>query len=511
MNFKNLTKIVFLSFWAISAYAQQPGLVGCSVGLEDGALIKERMLENRRNIPVEQIEAFQNSRAVTYIPVKYTIVGDANGAGIVDIDQVFAMHCDMNNDYRTQEVQFVLRNAVNSVRYANNNNVYNDGSSFAAQSFMISNKVSNTLNIYLSASVNNQVASYYSGFGDFIFVLNQMANGTSSTGSHEVGHFFGLPHTFFGWEGTTFNNGTAPNSVGGSAVERVARTGSGANCATAADGFCDTPSDYLSYRGNCPYTGAGLDPTGAAIDPTESLIMSYFADACVDSFTANQKSAMAADIISRGWQSLAAPTPSAAVSAASVSAISPVSGTTMQLTGDVTLNWSAVANATGYIVTIERTLFGTPIETVQKSIVYGSTSLVIPAAKLTFPRQYSWSVKPFNQYQTCSGYSAPFGFTTTAPVSSIEESFSASAELKILSNPIESMTADILVNVPNNTTASMMLYSMDGRQVFNVNAIELNAGDNLELLDVSTLNNGVYILVVTTTEGSMQQKLVIQR
>jgi hypothetical protein len=123
------------------------------------------------------------------------------------------MHCDLNNDYRTQDVQFVLKDATNSVRYANNTNVYNDGSGFSASSYMISNKSANCVNIYLSASVNNQVASYYSGFGDYIFVLNQMANGSSSTGSHEVGHFFSLPHTFFGWEGTNFNDGTAPNSV----------------------------------------------------------------------------------------------------------------------------------------------------------------------------------------------------------------------------------------------------------------------------------------------------------
>ena len=157
MNLRNLTKITFLSLIASPIFAQ-PGISGCSVGLEDGALIKNRMLENRRNISAEEIAAFQNKRAITYIPVKYTIVGDNAGSGYVDIDQVFDMHCDMNDDYRTQDVQFVLKDANNSVRYANNTNVYNDGSGFAASSFMISNKISNCINIYLSASINNQVA-----------------------------------------------------------------------------------------------------------------------------------------------------------------------------------------------------------------------------------------------------------------------------------------------------------------------------------------------------------------
>lgn len=511
MNLKKLTTLACFALVGTTAFAQQPGLPGCAVGVAEGAMIKERMLENRRNISQEQIEAFQSSRAITYVPVKFTVVGDANGNAYVDIDNVFAMLCDMNDDYRTQDVQFYMKDAVNSVRYSNNNTVYNDGAGIGASSFMVSNKVANCINIYMSASVTNQVASYYSPFGDYIFVLNQMTNGSSSTGSHETGHFLSLPHTFYGWEGTNFNDGTAPNTVGGDPVEKFARTGTGSNCASAADGFCDTPADYLSYRANCPYVGGGLDPTGVAINPEESLIMSYFADACVDSFSTEQKGAMAADLISRGWSSLAAPTPNLAVAGTSVTTVTPATGSTFALSGDVTLTWNAVPNATGYILFIERTLFGSPIETVRKVIVYGTNTYTIPAASLSFPRQYSWKVKPFNQYRTCSAYSPSFGFTTTATVSSVQDAFKATAEMRILSNPVGSATADVLINVPNATTASMLLYSMDGRQIFNQNGFELNAGDNLELLDVSTLTNGFYILVVTTPEGSLQQKLVIQR
>jgi hypothetical protein len=507
MNFKQFTTAAFLALIGTTAFAQHR----CGVGIEEGALIKERMLENRRSIPAEQIEAFQNSRAITYVPVKFTIVGDNNGAGYCDIDQIFAMHCDMNNDYRTQDVQFVLKDAANSVRYSNNTSVYNNGSGNTAATFMISNKAANCLNIYTSASVNNQVASYYSPFGDYIFVLNQMANGSSSTGSHEVGHFFTLPHTFLGWEGTDFTGGAAPNTVSGDAVERVTRTGGSANCASAADGFCDTPADYISFRANCPYTGGGTDNTGAAINPEESLIMSYYADACVDSFSPQQKGAIAADLIRRGWSNLAAPTPNALVSSASVVGVSPIGGASAPLVNDVVLTWNAVPNATGYVVYVERTLFGSAIETVSKAIVYGTNTYTIPAALLSYPRQYSWKIKPFNQYQTCAAYSAPFAFSTTAPATAVEDVFKTSAEMTILSNPVGSMTADVLINVPNATTASMLLYSMDGKQIINMNGVELNSGDNLQLLDVSSLNNGVYVLVVTTPEGSLHQKLVVQR
>ncbi len=512
MNFNKFIAVASFLLTATILFSQQQGLTGCAVGLEDGALIKERMLENRRNIAEEQIQAFQNSRAVTYIPVKYTICGDNNGSGYVDIDQVFAMHCDMNDDYRTQDVQFVLKDANNSVRYANNLNMYNDGSSFNSQSFMFSNKVSGAINIYLSASINNSVASYYSGFGDFIFVLNQMANGTSSTGSHEVGHFFSLNHTFYGWEGAPdFNNGTAPSTVNGSAVERVARSGAGSNCNSAADGFCDTPADYIAYRAFCPYNSGGKDPNGVDIDPTESLIMSYFADNCVDSFTQQQKNAIAADIISRGWQNFSAPSPNTPTNGLGITSNSPSNGATIELNGDVTLNWTADPNATGYVVFVERTLFGTPIESVVKAVVYGSTSYTIPQSMLSFPRQYTYRVKPFNQYNTCGVYSSPVGFTVVAPATSVSNQFNSLAELKILSNPVNASTADILINVPQATTASMLLYSIDGKQILNMQNLELNAGDNLQLLDVSSLSNGVYIFVLTSPEGSLQQKMLIQR
>ena len=83
--------------------------------------------------------------------------------------------------------------------------------------------------------------------------------------------------------------------------------------------------------------------------------------------------------------------------------------------------------------------------------------------------------------------------------------------MKIVSNPVSTSSAEILVNVPAATSGSLLLYSMDGKQIINENGIEFNSGDNVQLLDVSTLGNGTYILVITTPEGSLQQKMVISK
>ncbi len=123
-----------LSLISIQMFAQlENSNLKCGVGLDEGGLIKERMLENRRLIPQTQIDAFISNRAIKYIPVKYTLVSNSATTGYVDIDNVLSMHCDLNNDYATQEIKFYLRDVTNSFRYSTNTNVYNDGASNSSQ------------------------------------------------------------------------------------------------------------------------------------------------------------------------------------------------------------------------------------------------------------------------------------------------------------------------------------------------------------------------------------------
>ncbi len=99
---------------------------------------------------------------------------------------------------------------------------------------MIALKDTNALNVFTNGSAGGGVAGYYSRRGDYVFILNSYANGGSTTITHELGHFFTLPHTFYGWEGTNaralYNSVPAPDSILDShgekkEVEFVARTG----------------------------------------------------------------------------------------------------------------------------------------------------------------------------------------------------------------------------------------------------------------------------------------------
>ncbi len=525
MRFSYLFTLAIGVFFGQVLQAQsQAESFNCGVDLAEGDLIFQQLQENRRNISPEEIEQFMNSRTTKYIPTRITIVGDANGNGYVPIDNVFSMLCGTNDLYATQNIAYYLKEANGTlVRYLNNANIYNNASSFNASSAMINNRLAQSLNIYLSASVQSQVASYYSSFGDYVFILNSMSQ--PATCAHEIGHFFTLPHTFYGWEGidlSQYGTGNVPNSVGGATTERAERSGPCSNCATAGDGFCDTPADYMSDRAPCPYNGGVKDFCGVAINPEESLLMSYYFDACVDSFSPQQKGAMAADIIARQNANTTnvrkfpnnlstLPTPSNLVTGTAMTAISPTAGSIVATDGsDITLTWSAVTGATAYVVVVERVFLGVVIGTIENTIVYNSNSLTIAASKFNTPADYRWRVKPFNAASFCGAYSSSFNFST-AIVTNIEVPFNEAAELRILSNPVSHSTVEMLIAVPEDLTASIKLYSLDGRQIANVEKVKLSAGDNLQMLDASNLAAGLYVVVVSTEKGSLQQKITVIR
>ncbi len=87
------------------------------------------------------------------------------------------------------------------------------------------------------------------------------------THSHELGHYFGLEHTFM-------DNGTT-------------ELADGSNCLTTADGICDTPadpfikgSDMSLWLSGCKFISTIRDANGDFYDPIVGNIMSYYPCSC---------------------------------------------------------------------------------------------------------------------------------------------------------------------------------------------------------------------------------------
>jgi hypothetical protein len=96
-----------------------------------------------------------------------------------------------------------------------------------------------------------------------------VAGGDSALWDHELGHYFGLEHTFVG---TGNNSGVlADNS----------------NCATSGDKICDTPPDPNGSLSGCNYAGTAKDINGKLYNPLVENYMSYYGS-CRKSFTHNQ-------------------------------------------------------------------------------------------------------------------------------------------------------------------------------------------------------------------------------
>ncbi len=143
--------------------------------------------------------------------------------------------------------------------------------------------VKNRINIFYVDSIEvPEGAAGYAGLGD-ITNLNGggiviMGSGGVGVHAHEMGHYFGLEHTFMGAQTNELVDGS--------------------NSTTAADGFTDTPADpYVFpndmslYVDGCRFISMLTDANGDFYDPIVGNIMSYYP--CTCSFTCQQYLKMA--------------------------------------------------------------------------------------------------------------------------------------------------------------------------------------------------------------------------
>lgn len=113
--------------------------------------------------------------------------------------------------------------------------------------------------------------AYFPGGPDLVVIKKPCIPGTVI--SHELGHFFGLYHTFESGFGAEFANES--------------------NCQIAGDLLCDTEADPQgSVDGACGYLGPFQDSNGDFYFPPVDNIMSYYGS-CVCLFTPEQYMRMA--------------------------------------------------------------------------------------------------------------------------------------------------------------------------------------------------------------------------
>ena len=297
--------------------------------------------------------------------------------------------------------------------------IYENGNGIALGTSL---KEPNAINIYFckTATSGNTggvglTLAYYSPNGDYI-VSRTDAAGDTPTLSHEVGHFFSLMHTFYGWEEGSFDSSfpTWPCAPTHTSIGVLVEKADGSNCQQAADQICDTPANYILF-GNCNYTGGAKDPTCVLINPDETNYMGYFDDVCQTNFTPNQMDAMLIDYNSQQRAYIRVNyTPNTSEIASAVTLTAPTNNETLSV-NYVNLQWNPVAGATNYLLEYDRTSTFSLAPT--RIVVNGANTYYLN--NLLANKNYYWRVFPFNESNGC-GASLPistFKFTTGEVVS----------------------------------------------------------------------------------------------
>lgn len=513
---KILLICVMVSVSIMSLQAQN-----CAVNTTAGALIKQRLMANRNLFTRQEVTGMMNARAITYLPLTIHNVSNTSGEGATPIEVILSFVCGLNQLYADQDIQFFIHGQIRNLT-----SDFLDANSRTTQSafVMLQQKVANTINLYVGRSLfypSQGTTSFYSPNGDYIFLQQAMLSPEAKTEGHEIGHYLSLPHTFFGWEGTNaqtqYNGVNAPLAIGGVHTERVTR-GASANCATAADGFCDTEADYHSTATvqGCNFTPATLDPIGAILDPDETNIMSYYEDACQTSFSTEQKAAIAMDVVVRNW---ATNTPPSTVEVTGIATgIAPTNnGLEVVDNSTIRLEWTPVTGATWYLLEV----YGTTLPGVwipntndvkYKGIVTtGNSYYDLATADLTVGAHYAWRVKALNQYSTCAGLSSYNKFEATSSIDIKKIPIAQQMSLKVNNNPITTTDIPLTIYSTEAIVGSIKIYAMDGKAIVSLAKQTINEGESMVQIPAEGISNGMYLAVIVTDRGSLQQKFVVQR
>jgi hypothetical protein len=362
------------------------------------------------------------------VAMQVHLVANDNGSGRFSTERLLDAFCRLNSDYAPAGIRFYFKHPWNLI---NNSVWYIHDIIPKGIDMMLTNNVPDALNTYFVQDPAGN-CGYNLPYGG-IAMNHSCANPTDHTWAHETGHALSLPHPFIGWEGKTYSfniptpelltydytyfhdtiDTVVPSPLDTALVEYV----SDPNCAQAADLFCDTKPDYLSYRWNCNNQNNSLvkmkDPAGNEFYSDGTLYMSYSSDECQNRFSLEQIAAMRANLQSEKLAWLSFSTPEAEVTETPKNQF-PENAAVINGV-QTTLSWSPVPNATFYH------LIGSRISSLalrEIEVVTTDTSLLTPV--LLPNKKYYWKVRAFNNYSTCAPYTVIRNFTTGAVSASSE-------------------------------------------------------------------------------------------
>ncbi len=244
--------------------------------------VKKYNISGVRNIKkfteLSTSDNFNSNAGVRRVPITAHILRRSNNTGGISKNAIQNAVNQMNIQYAPLNIEFY----VCTYNYIKNDSYYNNSFDSSRHPDYISrnniddaHSIDKTINIYF---VPNSRGVSWSSFPwsdrEHIVMWNNHVTGVGTTNvgvlGHEVGHWFGLLHTFETARGRELVNGS--------------------NCTTAGDAVCDTPADGRGSHNSstCTYTDTRRDSNGDRYRPDVDNMMSYYFD-CLDDFTNGQE------------------------------------------------------------------------------------------------------------------------------------------------------------------------------------------------------------------------------
>lgn len=481
----------------------------CGTSLEDNLAIKNRMLGNRSEWAGKILP---RSGATTFVPVNFWLLAKDNGTGRLPLSKVLEFLCCINDRsvYKDMDYQFY----INNLFFENRSAVYDDPSSTLGEAYirayMLAHK--NAINIFIANTArasDPSVLAFYNSQGDYIVSNKSYVNSDCSTLAHELGHYFSLPHTFIGWEGTDYYDITenctkpTPQYVGGNfLVEYVDREKPGPggvkHCALSADGFCDTPADYnlgLGWPTNkgCTYDSCAKDPDNVKLEPMESNLMSYFLN-CINTFTPEQRSAINKDYLSSARNYLRRTPAYSSFPAITeqVKYIGP-SGSNPPTGYDIVkFDWEDVPNASFYWFELAENT-GFTLNPQFYLLTKSDTTLT----NLIKNKTYHWRVYPFNKNSSCI---VPTLLSFKNPTWTVASENIEDVHTKSFIIQQEGKGSQWIIETEKAQNFQYKIYSMDGRTIMHG---ELAAHLGRNGIALPTLHAGIYLYVLSNEQQQL--------
>lgn len=446
----------------------------------------------------------QTEDTVIYnIPVTIHVIRSSNGGGGFNETQAYLTICDLNNRMASAGMFFYVPEPVN---YINNDDYYAATDYSPLFTMIDQNNVPRTVNIYYTnlATLGLCGFAFYpnSGPGGFqndgaVVMSFACSQPTGTTLTHEIGHFFNLPHTF---------DFTSDDPISTSA-ERVTRNFTevfprlNANCNMEGDGFCDTPADFIDTRWSCPNGRVQLDLNGDRFRPDSSYYMSYSNDLCMSRFSAQQITAMRNTLInvnaSRGYLRIN-PMPNYPVISTAPTQLQPLAGDTV-VPNQAVFSWQRIPGVTLYQIKIYLFNFAV-VDTFTTDTFYVNRTRDIRPN-----RDHSWDVRAITGAQLCTPYGPRITFRSTNLALSNSQLIAHNA-IEVYPNKLRAGESIYLDKLLLEEPLMLRLLDLQGRMLL---ASQQEVTAEKQLFTMPSIPAGLYLLQIEQAGRQSFHKIMI--